>query len=216
MYKLNFLHNSETLFFRIMADFHLAQRVVPRAFIAILVFFAWTKIEAYNKVAFCLHALSYTITWYSFTLDREGSIALLSSLLVSIITTFWLKSFVLTVFIMTILSMFLKPFVYFQGYMLFKTYMDILLALGKYVFTYKFEISSRLTDFLSLSKLLSHTVCVCISPNWSFFTYVNKLLLVTISLAQVLAFHLKMFTDTMYWFVLILTILWIYLRSLRH
>lgn len=193
-----------------------SQGVVLRAFVAILLFFSWTKIETYDKVPVCLHALSYTIAWYNSTLDRDGSILLLASLLVSIITTFYLKSLLLTIFIMTILSMFLDPFFDFQGYMLGKTYLDILLALGQCVFTHKFEISSRLTDLLTVSKLLILAACVCLSSSTSFFMDVNQLLLVTIGLAQLIAFRLKMFTEIVYWFVLILTLLWIYLKSLRN
>ena len=188
-----------------------ARSILEKGCVAALIYYSWTSVQAYHETAFCFHALSFITVWYLKRRDKKESILVLGALLFTIMTTFYLKHLFASVFLMTILSVFLLPFYHFQTNILGKITTDFVIAAVKYLtFSDSFALSSRLTDFISLGVYL-HLIWFKTYPNIN--GKYNDILLIVIGLAHAFAFGLELFTHAYFIFVLFVTLLWIYVSS---
>lgn len=187
-----------------------ALRAIPTASISILLYYCWTCVKSYDAIVFCLHVICYTTTCYRHSLDRDGSILLLALLLINILTTFYLKSLIVTIFLFVISSTVLKPCFTFIQNMMYKIFADFIIAFVKYLFTYPCDVSSRLTDFSYLATFIFEHTLLSFPRNGK-----EDVFLAALSLFQVIVLIFELYAYKYLCFIIFLTVLWIYLKSFK-
>ena len=184
------------------------QRIIASAcFGALMCYFCKTA-PSYNKTSFCLSALICVITGYRASLDAHGSVLLLCMLLVSILVTFYTKSFVLTVIFITWFSYRVDVFYLIVKYIVLKSFTDFMIARFNPI-----EVASKLTDIAFSSLFLIMNVVFSMKPMWH--TSIEDLLLIMISMVYLAAFCLECFSNKQLCFYIGLALLWIYLKFKR-
>lgn len=188
-------------------------RIIRKAFQAVQLYCFWTYIEAYNDKLFCLQAILHAANIFHMTIDRNGSIFLLAIHMVIILMTFYVKSSFATVFLMTILSTFFVPVDDFLWKMTVKSYIDVLIAYNRCPYVFQLfsltkEISSTMTDFGVLA-LYAYYLRVYLHNS------IEDFILFLILICYQIVFGFKLFTELYVSFLATLTLLYIYLKSLK-
>lgn len=177
---------------------------------AIILHYLWTSEKSYNGIVFCLHAISHATFVFRGSLDRDGSILLLALFLISILTTFYMKSLFVTVFLFVMSSSIVKKCSLFIEYMIYKALADQVICFVIYLFTNSCDVSSRLTDFLY--------ICICIFEQAILIVFLygfEDVFLVIFIISQVIVFVYELYLYRYLCLNISLALLWICLKSLR-
>lgn len=187
------------------------RRILRKAFQAVQLYIFWTYIEAYHDKLFCLHAILHAANIFHMTFDRNGSIFLLAINIVIVLMSFYVKSSLATVFLMTILSTFFVPVDDFLWKMTVKSYIDVLISYNRcpyvfQIFSLTKEVASTTTDFGILALYVYYL-------RIHLHNSIEDSVLFLILMCLQVVFCLKLFTELYVTFIATLTLLYIYLKS---
>lgn len=192
---------------------HMLWRIIRKVFRAVQLYSFWIYIDAYNDKIFYLQAILHAANIFRMTLDRNGSIFLLALNILIILMTFYIKSSFATIFFMTILSTFFMPVDDFLWKMTVKSYVDIIIAYNRCPYVFEIfsltkEISSTMTDYIVVAQSVYYLKVYLHNS-------IEDLLLLLLLICHQLVFGLKLFTELWVAFIATVTLLYIYLKSLR-
>lgn len=199
--------------------FGLIQLVLTEALQSAQLIWFWTCMETTQSMQICLQGLLFVATTYRSSLDKKGSLLLMILILHNTVVTFRIKSFYVTVILMTMNALFLKTFSEFHRCMLNKIYVDLIIAYIRSPKTCSFDKvlieakPSTITDILFLTTHMGAQIWLSITS--ASRTSIEDLFLIPVCMSHVLAFYFKHFTQAYLGFILALTLLWIYKKSQR-